>query len=558
MAVCHYRRPRIKKTSAGKEVIMKKLLICKKRFLIWSVMLTLIVSTCFSISAFAGEEIPEGVASEDSEAVGCLSFVAKYEEGGSFASGHCFLMFTSYADDLTLEFTDLAGAYSFTEDFKEWTQDNENELSWRYTETYFYYLARDMGLAPELDYPQYESLSAEEKQAQYPDLTGALSARCDSANCFDTFMGEPGEDSRYQTMTYTHTLNRGDYITIGLYSDPETWQAFSDAVRYSASFADVEKAFEDGKKGDASFEEFLDLFESEFEQYAAGLVTYEEIWTNLAEFLSKSVENYENTIMPYLQDNSFIDGDTTGGLYVNRELHDQQASWDQSPNVIYTVDITQKQLDSLMAYENSGAANHYSLILHNCTVAAVEGWNAAVGYERDENGENTAEHSEYYLGAQEKNYNIMAGQIDTPHCAMYALTQMAENTGAELTAMDIVHGISLDDEEDESTPEPTSEPTAEPTSEPTAEPTAEPTVEPTAEPTAEPTVTPTPTASVTPTLSPTAVVTPTAASTGHVSLTDTPQSVKTGDENNVIGYILVILAATVVCILTVRRQIKKL
>ena len=424
--------------------------ICKKRLMSFGVMLTLVFSMCFSTAVNAENVMQEGnsegttlgVSEDAEEIIGCLSIVAHYEEGGSFASGHCFLIFTSYKDGLTLQFEDLAGAYPFTEDFKERTKADISQLSWRYQETYFDELAPE--LAPGLSYFEYKTLSRDERKAQYPELYEALSARCDASNCFNAIMGEKGEDTRYQSMSYEHVMNSGDYITIGLYSDPETLQGFYDAVNNSTAYPYVKAAFEEGQIGDASFDDFMELFESEFEQYASGLITYEEIMIAITSFLSESVENYEETIMPYLLDNSFIDGDTTGGIYVNREMHDQEASWDQSPNIIYTIDVTQQQIDDLMKYENSGEANHYSLILHNCTVAAVDGWNQAVGYVRDENGENTSEKSVFYLSTEEQGYNIMEGRIDTPHGASDVLNAMGEkDLGGTVTSMDIVHGMEV-------------------------------------------------------------------------------------------------------------------
>jgi len=254
--------------------------------------------------------------------VGSLQIVGSHNPDALFTEGHSFLVYTSYVDGQKISVDNLYGSYRFNqESYKDAIAKDENLLSWR-------------SLVDEC---------TEENDAQRKEIAD------------DMWPIQPKNVSSY-------TLNRGDYVSIGNFTQKSYIDSLKDGLYYGQSgtlmeMVALQALYEvaTGKKVDIMF-----------------IMSHVEEVTKLLAYKS------------YIKDEDVIDGATDGGLWVNREMFDQRYQYDQYPHEIYKVDITQAEFDNMMKALNS--SNYYNLLNHNCSSVASYVWNAAVGYEADENG----------------------------------------------------------------------------------------------------------------------------------------------------------------------------
>ena len=68
-----------------------------------------------------------------------------------------------------------------------------------------------------------------------------------------------------------------------------------------------------------------------------------------------------------------------GGLFVNKELHDQfVGKISRTPNNYYTVEITADELAAFKNYVSDSSKNHFEFFDRNCTAASSAIWNATL------------------------------------------------------------------------------------------------------------------------------------------------------------------------------------
>jgi hypothetical protein len=166
-------------------------------------------------------------------------------------------------------------------------------------------------------------------------------------------------------------LNRGEIVTIGMYRgfDLSVPQAALGSIKNSSYWSDIVKA---GKS--AVIENIFNLLEG-------GKINMEEALNRVKNALAEIGVDY----------NVALDGVVEGGVCFNRELYNQKLEWDQYENVTYEMDITENQLDTLVA-TLGGNLNRFSILKNSCATVALRAWNAAVG---TTDGEPNA----YYLDA---------------------------------------------------------------------------------------------------------------------------------------------------------------
>ncbi|MDO4478719.1 MAG: hypothetical protein Q4B73_06760 [Lachnospiraceae bacterium] len=458
----------------------------------------------------------------DSDVVGCLSILV-LNDGDKAYDGHAYLMFTSYKDNLTLKFNDVYAAYAFTDEFKALTETNLDELSYKSWNQHLRELAAQ--LYPELEVSVYESLTDEQKAVLYPDLYNAMKPYAPNS-CFVGTFGEQKEDARFRSMAYDCNMNTGDYITIGNYSTNfDIPSLINDSIRHSTLYPSLVNDMEGNLVGDITIEDVFNGMAGIIGGYFNGATTEAEMKASLETLWSQAVspETYTALIAPYLNQLALlVDGDASGGLFVSHELYRQKSWQDMSPNAIYSKDITAQELADMMNFINS-QQNHYSLPAHNCSSVASGAWNVALGYVRDENGQNTSTRSPLYIDAFDDTYPFLKGLLNTPKAIYRVITAFGDDLGGKLVINQaIIHGVDV--------PTPTPTPTPEPT------------------PTPNPTVTPTPV--VTP--APTPVVTPAPAKPAVPSATNSAQngnrisSPATGDEAPIILYLGLLLTAAAI------------
>ncbi len=162
------------------------------------------------------------------------------------------------------------------------------------------------------------------------------------------------------------TLNRGEIVTIGMYRDFDLSvpQAALGSIQNSTLWAGLTAA------GKAAVVETL------FKVLDDGAISPEDA-------LARFQEVFAETGLDY---NKLIDGVVDGGVCFNRELYNQKLEWDQYENVTYKMDITEKQLEAMVA-SLGGNLGKFSILKNSCATVALGAWNAAVGM-RD--GEQTA------------------------------------------------------------------------------------------------------------------------------------------------------------------------
>lgn len=162
------------------------------------------------------------------------------------------------------------------------------------------------------------------------------------------------------------TLNRGEIVTIGMYRDFDLSvpQAALGSIQNSTLWAGLTAA------GKAAVVETL------FKVLDDGAISPEDALARFREVFAETGLDY----------NKLIDGVVDGGVCFNRELYNQKLEWDQYENVTYKMDITEKQLEAMVA-SLGGNLGKFSILKNSCATVALGAWNAAVGM-RD--GEQTA------------------------------------------------------------------------------------------------------------------------------------------------------------------------
>ena len=178
----------------------------------------------------------------------------------------------------------------------------------------------------------------------------------------------------------TMRLDRGEIVTIGMYRgfDLTVPQAALGSLKNSTLW---KKLTEEGKTR---------AVEAIFKMLDSGTIPQEDAVAALIAIFKEAGLDYQ----------SWLDGVVEGGVCFNRELYNQKLEWDQYENVTYELDITRKQLETLVMYLN-GNLNKFNLLKNSCATVALRAWNAGIG---TRNGEPTS----YWLSAKGKGiYSIM-------------------------------------------------------------------------------------------------------------------------------------------------------
>ena len=111
------------------------------------------------------------------------------------------------------------------------------------------------------------------------------------------------------------------------------------------------------------------------------------------------------------------DGETEGGIDINREAYNQFVHKDnQFVYIYYTVELTAQELDNLKAYLSNKNKNSYALFTNNCSSSVVELWNTAL-----------QDRPELALYANLTNF------LDEPESLCIALNNLRQKTGKEFT-----------------------------------------------------------------------------------------------------------------------------
>ena len=231
-------------------------------------------------------------------------------------------MYTSYVDGQDISVDGLYGSYQFNQEkYADAVARNEQLLSWR-------------SLVDECT-KENDAKRKEIADSMWPIQKQSVSS---------------------------YTLNRGDYVSIGNFTQNSYMESIKDGLVYGQSGTLMEMVALQALYEAATGEKVDIMF----------IMSHVEEVTKLLAMKS------------YIQKEDVIDGATDGGIWVNREMYDQRYQYDQYPHEIYQVDITQAEFDNMMKVLNSN--NYYSMMNHNCSSVASMVWNAAVGYEADENG----------------------------------------------------------------------------------------------------------------------------------------------------------------------------
>ena len=346
------------------------------------------------------------------EVVGNLSIVSMFDpETSSVVDGHAFLVFTSYKDNLELNFTDLYGYYEMTPEFQAATETDNSQLSWR---SQFSECADKLGLSS-LTLDEYTKTSEDDRESdgfQYKTLYDAICEYGDA--CFTGAKDGGAPYAQYNKTSYDCTLDSGEYITIGNYTFSGKEELVRSAIGGSSAYSELKAIVSDGVKDDVELEDVLQGISGLLLQYVNGNITsYDDLVAQLKTYAASALTTdgcnaFMNLLSTKGNISKLLDGDATGGLFVNRELYRQKTYQTLSPNKAYSVDITQSQLDRMMAQANSGNENHYSILVHNCSGAAASIWNAAVGTDADGNKTNL------YMDAKDKSFAALDNLASTP------------------------------------------------------------------------------------------------------------------------------------------------
>ena len=391
------------------------------------------LSACMTLGAAT-----PALAADDSsdEVVGNLSIVSMFDpEKSSIIDGHAFVVFTSYKDGLGLNFTDLYGYYEETDEFKAAVEADNSELSWR---SQFRECADGLGLN-DLTLDEYTETPEDDRESesfQYKNLYDAIIQYGDASFAGEKDGGAPY--SQYKKTSYDCTLDSGEYITIGNYTFSGKEELAMSAISNSSAYNDVKIIVSDGIKEGVTVDEVLQGVSGLLLEYINGeIASYDELVEQLKAYAASVLtDDGCKAFLDLLsvKDNrtKLLDGDAKGGLFVDRELWRQKVYQTLSPNKVYSVDITQSQLDRLMAHANSGNENHYSVLTHNCSAAAANLWNAAVGTDADGNK------TDLYLDAMDKTYEMLDNLATTPKRIREVL-----DTWEGSYEMDLIQGVKV-------------------------------------------------------------------------------------------------------------------
>jgi uncharacterized repeat protein (TIGR02543 family) len=391
------------------------------------------LSACMTLGAAT-----PALAADDSsdEIVGNLSIVSMFDpEKSSVIDGHAFVVFTSYKDGLGLNFTDLYGYYEETDEFKAAVETDNSELSWR---SQFRECADGLGLN-DLTLDEYTQTPEDDRESesfQYKSLYDAIIQYGDASFTGSKDGGTPY--SQYKKTSYNCTLDSGEYITIGNYTFSGKEELAMSAISNSTAYNDVKTIVSDGIKEGVTVDEVLQGVSGLLLKYINGeIASYDELVEQLKAYAASVLTTDGcNAFLDLLsvKDNrtKLLDGDAKGGLFVDRELWRQKVYQTLSPNKVYSVDITQSQLDRLMVCANSGNENHYSVLTHNCSGAAANLWNAAVGSDADGNK------TDLYLDAMDKTYEMLDNLATTPKRIREVL-----DTWEGSYEMDLIQGVKV-------------------------------------------------------------------------------------------------------------------
>ncbi len=351
------------------------------------------------------------------EVVGNLCIAALYTKGeddtsiSALTDGHSYVVFTSYKDGLDLNFTDLYGYYEMTDEFKAATEQDDSQLTWR---AQFEEAAKKVGSNVTLE--KYEAVDEDSRESTYPELYKAIYEAGDA--CFTGEKANENHDEApfYNKTSYNCTLDSGEYVTVGDYTFSSRAELAKSAFLNSTLKDEIAEILEKHLIGEDAQKEIAKELEDLVQQYYEGKLDDEGFRKAILDLIeSKAKGAYDDFVAliggDYKNLLKMIDGDGKGGVFVNRELWRQKVYQTLDPNKIYSIDITQSQLDRMMAYvngENGVSENHYSATAHNCTTFSVGAWNAAVG--TDANGSQTS----LYLNALDDTYEALSGIFATP------------------------------------------------------------------------------------------------------------------------------------------------
>lgn len=412
-----------------------------KRFMAVSATAVLTASMTLSPVASAYAETTNTAAADTSSdpIVGNLAIVSMFNKGVSTVNdGHSFVVFTSYKDNLDLNFTDLCGYYEMTDEFKATTKADTSQLSWKANfDDFSAKYGNGISLA---DYLKYSEDERESSSFEYHSLWQAI---YDYGNtCYTYTQGTQQTDTRYYKTSYNCTLNTGEYITVGDYVFSDTGEMIKNIFLKSSAKSD---------------------FDAIMNKYAPDQTKQQEITSKLITFIGRYLSGEDaNTLatelMVYMKDQlgeegaaefkelvsslenrrKLLDGDAAGGVFVNRELWRQKVYQTIYPNIVYSIDITQSQLDRMMAYYNSGTENHYAALAHNCSSVSSGAWNAAVG--TDASGSKTA----LYVDAADESIEVFKGLFDTPQKVYDVIESWKDKgLGGKVDSWEIIHGVDV-------------------------------------------------------------------------------------------------------------------
>lgn len=415
--------------------------------------LATLLSGLLALAPCATSAAQAATNSSSDEIVGNLAIVA-YTEDVKITDGHSFLVFTSYKDGINLNFTDLYGYHEMNSDFKAAAEKDQSLLTWR---AQFEEAAKQVGSTITLE--EYEKTDQYERKEKYPELFQAIYDLGDKN--FKSVEGDVKDgDDRYRQTSYSTTLNTGDYISIGLYNlSSSNKELVKNAIIHSTLKDKLFEIIDQHLTGGHTREEVVDYLASLLKLYLDGEISSDQLKAKLFDYLSGVltgtgcdmvkllIESYENR-------ENLLDGDTAGGLYVNREIWRQKVYQTLSPNEIYSVDITQAQLDRMMAFYNSGKENHYSGMTHNCATVCTGAWNAAVG--TDANGNKT----NLYLSALDQSLKYLDRFFYTVRELKKNILKLdaSGKASGKRYEWEVIRGVELPSSDPDSEPTPTPEP----------------------------------------------------------------------------------------------------
>ncbi len=309
--------------------------------------------------------------------VGSVRLVARHDESkGDPTHGHVYIVYTSYVNGLEISIDDLYGYYVTNPEYKERLDaacDSEDAsiVSWRST----------------VD----EITDANDQQR---------------AALADEMYPQQNHESHTAGKI---TLNRGDYISIGDYG----MASIQDTI--------VENYLPEAQRIFARDDQaIIDLWKAVTGQE----VTKEYVHEHLQEILAHLAED-SSIFVDYV-----LDGHTEGGVWINRELSNQKYGYDQSPNQVVEQDATSDQLNVMLDYFS--ANSYFNIFNHNCSTVGTGAWNAAFGYEKDENGETVTDEagekvkSDYYA---ESSISTPLGNFSFPSIVKNSISKMASLPG---------------------------------------------------------------------------------------------------------------------------------